>query len=84
MKFILGIYVTQTHLACVVGANRGAGRGGGGDGEKREKEKERQIQIKIDLRKVCEPARLSKPHKPFFSLKLLDTKSPLGRYVTLS
>ena len=29
MKFILGIYVTQTHLACVVGANRGAGRGGG-------------------------------------------------------
>ena len=66
MKFILGIYVTQTHLACVVGANRGAGRGGGGDGEKREKEKERQIQIKIDLRKVCEPARLSNPHKPFF------------------
>ena len=65
MKFILGIYVTQTHLACVVGANRGAGRGGG-DGEKREKEKERQIQIKIDLRKVCEPARLSNPHKPFF------------------
>ena len=32
MKFILGIYVTQTHLACVVGANRGAGRGGGGGG----------------------------------------------------
>ena len=23
MKFILGIYVTQTHLACVAGANRG-------------------------------------------------------------
>lgn len=23
MKFILGIYVTQTQLACVVGANRG-------------------------------------------------------------
>ena len=23
MKFILGIYVTQTQLACMVGANRG-------------------------------------------------------------
>lgn len=50
MKFILGIYVTQTHLACVVGANRGAGRGGGGG--KREREKERQIQNKVDLREV--------------------------------
>ena len=48
MKFILGIYVTQTQLACVVGANRGAGRGGG----KREREKERQIQNKVDLREV--------------------------------
>lgn len=48
MKFILGIYVTQTQLACVVGANRGAGRGGG----EREREKERQIQNKVDLREV--------------------------------
>ena len=49
MKFILGIYVTQTQLACVVGANRGAGGGGGGE---REREKERQIQNKVDLREV--------------------------------
>ena len=39
MKFILGIYVTQTHLACVVGANRGAGRGGGGGGRAKGKKK---------------------------------------------
>ena len=63
---------------------RGRRKQGRGDGEKREKEKERQIQIKIDLREVCEPARLSNPHKPFFSLKLLETKPPLGRYVTSS
>ena len=50
-----------------------------GGGGKREREKERQIQNKVDLREVCEPARLSNPHKPFFSLKLLDTKPPLGR-----
>ena len=49
MKFILGIYVTQTHLARVAGANRGAGRGGG---REREREKERQIQNKVDLREV--------------------------------
>ena len=30
MRFILGIFVTRTHLACVAGAKRGAGRGGGG------------------------------------------------------
>ena len=48
MKFILGIYVTQTQLACVVSANRGAGRGGGGE----RREKERQIQNKVDLREV--------------------------------
>ena len=53
MKFILGIYVTQTQLACVVGAHRGAGRGGGGKPPpKREREKERQIQNKVDLREV--------------------------------
>ena len=49
MKFILGIYVTQTQLACLAGENSGAGGGGGGE---REREKERQIQNKVDLREV--------------------------------
>ena len=44
---------------------------------------ERQIQNKIDLRRVCEPARLSNPHKPLFSLKPLDTKPGKKRAVLL-
>ena len=42
------------------------------------------MQIKIDLREVSEPVRLSNPHKPFFSLKLLETKPPLGRYIVIT
>lgn len=38
-----------------------------------------QIQNKIDLSEVCEPARLSNPHKQLFSLKPLETKPPLGQ-----
>ena len=44
----------------------------------------RQKQNKIDLREVCEPPRLSNPHKPLFSLKPLDTKPPIGRCYILS
>ena len=44
----------------------------------------RQIQNKIDLREICEPARLSNHHKPLFSQKPLDTKPPIGRCYILS
>ena len=74
MKFILGIYVTQTQLAYLAGANSG------GEMEKSGKRKKKgKYKIRSTWGRFCEPVRLSKPHKPFFSLKVLDTKPPLGR-----
>ena len=54
-------------------------RGGGGGGGSAKGKKKGKYKIRSTWGRFCEPVRLSKPHKPFFSLKLQDTKPALGR-----